>query len=47
MGQLGLLGLLATHGLPKPKTGSSRTVETARTARLNKLKRDAVDVGKR
>ena len=24
----------------------SRTVETAKTARLNKLKRDAVDVGK-
>ena len=39
--------MLATHGLPKPKTESSRTVETARTARLNKLKRDAVDVGQR
>jgi len=38
--------LLSTHGLPKPKTESSGTVETARTARLNKLKRDAVDVGK-
>jgi len=43
----GQLGLLATHGLPKPKTGSSGTVETARTARLNKLKRDAVEIGKR
>ena len=32
--------------MPKPKTGLSRTVETAKTARLNKLKRDAVDVGK-
>ena len=42
----GKLGLLATHGLPKPKTGLSRTVETAKTARLNKLKRDAEDVGK-
>jgi len=38
--------LLATHGLPKPKTGSSRIAETARTARLNKLKRDAVEIGK-
>ena len=40
--------------MPKPKTESSGTVETALaistrspgTARLNKLKRDAVDVGK-
>ena len=39
--------MLSTHGLPKPKTGLSRTVETAKTARLNKLKRDAVDVGQR